>query len=103
MYSFVIAFLWSCNNGEIENPSYSVVQIDSISRVHLGRGYYKIYAHYALRHGENIIQGKCEYRTVRSYNTNIAIGDSALLKYDEHDMANSEIVKVVYKKKKIKL
>jgi hypothetical protein len=103
IFSFFISFLWSCNKGKIEKPLYSVVQIDSISRVHLGRGYYRIFAYYDLIYEGKIVQCKSEYRTVRSYNSNIAIEDSVLLVYDKHDITKCKVLKVVYKKEKIKL
>lgn len=102
--AFILALLFlSCNNTSSERYVYTTAHVDSTKKIHWGKGFYKQRVFYCFYIDTLKVNSVWDFKLGRSYSSRFATGDSVYIRYELDDPKQSEIIKVVFKKKKIKL
>lgn len=100
----IMSFLFfNCSNLDSKKYGYSIAHVDSTKRIHWGKGFYKLRVFYSFKIDTINVESVYDHKLGRSYSARFAVGDSVFIKYDKDVPEKSEIIKVVYKKQKIKL
>jgi len=100
----ILMFLFiSCTSRTRLNNEYATAHIDSTKKIHWGRGFFKQRVYYTFY--LDTLRFNCinDFKLGYSYSGLFSPGDSALVNYNDKKPEESEIVKLVYKKRKINL
>ncbi|MCD6659957.1 MAG: hypothetical protein LT105_07340 [Lentimicrobium sp.] len=94
---------WGCKNVGRTDYNFASARIDSTRMIHWGRGFYmqRVYFSFNI----DTVKYNCidDYKLGYAYSGFFSSGDSALVKYSNKKPEESKIVKLVYKKRRIKL
>lgn len=100
---FLVFVFLSCNNVSSGKYVYTIAHVDSTKKIHWGKGFYKQRVFYCFYIDTLKVNSVWDFKLGRSYSLRFAIGDSVYIRYELNDPEQSEIIKVAFKKKKIKL